>query len=281
MPSKKSNPAKTSFFGDMSAFEAALENVDSSLNSEPTMSVETAARALLDESLKRMSGFVPRADKPQDTVNQQLAVMLASKDAPIDALYQALISAIRSLKVADDTPSNAADCGVTDAPVGTAADQVRDRIESLLLFTRSLNRQVARGSFFRIQQVERQLDAEARRQQSVKKNAAGEFVGTYAVIEDRQYHGWNRVKVDAETIFEAAQQIGEALKLMYERAVTAGTTTNWFASNQAFDFGSVVEDGNYVQHPTLAESHLALRTSAEKSYRERLTADDILAGIKL
>lgn len=284
--SKNTKPA-VSFYGNISALDAAFEGLDSSLNSPDKMSVEVCAKAHLDEALARIAGFTPRPDKVQDAVNKHLATLLLDSDAPIAALFDNIISAVRSLKASDDTPSNAAACGVTEAPVGTAADKVRDRLESLLLFVRSLNRQVARGSFYRKRQVEQIVDARTARMQSAKKNAAGEFVGdfsTFATLDDRSYPGWNRVTVDGDTIVEAAEQIGEALKALYNRVCTSGAVSEWFVSNNPFDYGSVAVEGavgQYEHYVSVSDAHEALAKTIASNTRERATASEILGGFHI
>lgn len=281
-----SNSKSVKLYSNLSDLDAAFEGLDKALDPADRMSVEQAAKALLDEALLRISNFVPRPDKVQDAVNQALATALLDTDNPIEVIISNLISTVRSLKSAQNqAPSNAAECGVTDAPVGTDADKVRDKLESILMFARNLNRQVTRGAFYRIGQVERQIDAKAARQQSAKKNAAGEFVGEFATLDDRVYMGWNRVTVEPETIRDAAVQVTDALKQIYEKVCTSGAVSEWFVSNNPFDYGSTAVQGakgvDYERWISLEDAFKELAKSVSANTRERATAAEITAGFRI
>lgn len=264
---------------DFSAFDAAVENLDSSLNTSQEMTQETCAEALMFEALKRMAGFEPRVDVPQDEVENTLASKLMHVDNPMQSIVNNIARAIQGIKAdANNVESNAEECGVTEAPKGSVADEHRDQLESILSFCRSLARQVTRAGFYRYRSAERALDKKG---VIPYKNEAGIFIGRYdgadyAELNDNAYNGWSKVSVKPDTIANATIEVTDNIADLWEKVMLTGAPSAYYTQQQKFNLGGIpIGNGDYQNFISVVDAWENFQ-SKQKNQRVRKDASQVV-----
>ncbi len=280
--------SKVNLFANMDALTAIVENVDSTMNCDyEVMTTETAGLALLQESLARISGFVLRDDKEQDKTDRALAVKLLDCDAPMQAIIDNIVRCIQGITAeANNSKSNAAEMGITDAPVGTEADLWRDKLEGILFFVRKLAQQTTRAAFYRYRSAERVLEKAG----SVTRDEAGMFTGFYepadmAVLDDNKYNGWSKIQVNPDTIVEAITELVATFEQIWKMCKSRGVVGKWFQSTQEFNLGGFRVTGSdnendYVNFVNIQDAWTHFESQQTVS-RERASASDISNSFRI
>lgn len=279
--------ATNSFFANMDALTAAVENVDSSFTECEIMTVETAGAALLEESINRLAGFTPRADIEQDILDQAIASSLQDADKPMQVIINNIVRCIQGISAPNNNiKSNADACGVTDAPQGTKADEYRDELEGILKFVRALAKQATRASFYRYRSAERALE----KTETVVRDEAGQFTGfytptDYAVMSDNNYEGWNKIQVTPDTIIEAAEQLIDACRQIWSMCLSRGVCSAWFTQTQSFNTGGHKVEGSdkandYVNYVGLVDAWEHFEQTQGKQ-RVRKSGSDIARNFRV